>query len=198
MADKVFFVKRHLKPRRWFRRLCCIFKITKNEAPSSLISLIPKREQIFNTRNKHLPTYYCRADCFRCSLFPCTLNDWFNLHLRNPESITIYKSKLLSFICPVHNRFRYNFQEWMHPVCSCSLEIEATSHYLLHCYHFTLHRNDLMKNAKSICNNFESMSNTNKITLLLCGDSRFDENKNKFILQSSINYVKIFSGSLFE
>ena len=38
------------------------------------------------------------------------------------------------------------------------------------------------------------MTNTNKITLLLCGDFRFDENKNKFILQSSINYVKIFSG----
>ena len=45
------------------------------------------------------------------------------------------------------------------------------------------------------------MTDNNKITLLLHGDSRFDENKNKFILQSSIKYIKtieIFSGCLFE
>ena len=52
-----------LKSRRWFRRLCCMFKIMKNEAPNYLISFMPKREQIFNTRNKHLPTYNCRTDC---------------------------------------------------------------------------------------------------------------------------------------
>ena len=94
-----------LKSRRWFRRLCCMFKIMKNEAPNYLISLIPKREQTFNTRNKHLPTYNCRTDCFKYSFFPCTLNDWFNLDvsIRNSESISIFKSKLLSFIRPVQN-----------------------------------------------------------------------------------------------
>ena len=82
----------------------------------------------------------------------------------------------------------------MNPVCSCSLEIDDTSNYLLHCHHFTLHCTDLMNNVKSICNTFESMTDNSKITLLLYGDSRFDENKNKFILQSSIK----FSGYLFE
>ena len=92
-----------LKSQRWFRRLCCMFKIMKNEASINLISLIPKREQTFNTRNKHLPTYNCRTDCFKYSIFPCTLNDWFNLDvsIRNSESISIFKSKLLSFIRPV-------------------------------------------------------------------------------------------------
>ena len=43
------------------------------------------------------------------------------------------------------------------------------------------------------------MTNNNKIMLLLCGDSRFDEKKNKFILQSSyIKTTERFSGSLFE
>ena len=34
---------------------------------------------------------------------PSTPDDWFNLDLniRNSESISIFKSKLLSFICPV-------------------------------------------------------------------------------------------------
>ena len=58
-----------------------------------------------------------------------------------------------------------------------------------------------MSSVKSICNNSESMTNNNKITLLLYGDSCFDENKNRFILQSSIKYIKTtekFSGSLLE
>ena len=94
-----------LKSRRWFRCLWCMFKIMKNEAPISLISLIPKREQTFNKRNKHLPSYNCRTDCFKYSFFPCTLNEWFNLdvNIRNSESISIFKRKFLSFIRPVQN-----------------------------------------------------------------------------------------------
>ena len=83
----------------------------------------------------------------------------------------------------------------MNPVYSCSLEIEDTSHYLLHCHHFALHCIDLMNNVKSICDNFESMIGNNKITLLLYGDSRFDENKNKFLLQSFIKHIKKLNDS---
>ena len=129
----------------------------KNEAPNYLIGLIPKREQTFNTRNKHLPTCNCRTDCFKYSFFPCTLNDWFNLDvsIRNSESISIFKSTLLYFIRLVQDnifnifdpqglklltrlrfgfshlnehRFRHNFQECMNPVCSCSLKVKDTSH----------------------------------------------------------------------
>ena len=186
----------------------------KNEAPNYLISLIPKLEQTFSTRKKHLPTYNCRTNCFNF-FFPCTLNDLWNqdLSVRNSESISIFKSKLLSYIHPVHNnifnifvsqglklltclhlgfnhlnkhRFRHNFQEYVNPVCSCILEIGDTSHYLLHCHHFTLHCIDLMNSVKSNGNNFESVTNNNKITLLLYGDSRFHENKNILILQLSI------------
>ena len=89
----------------------------------------------------------------------------------------------------------------MNPVCSFSLAIEDTFHYPLHCHHFTLHRIDLMNSVKSICNNFESMTDKNKINLLLYRDSRFDENKNKFLLQLPTKYIKAterFSGSLFD
>ena len=129
----------------------------ENEAPNYLIILIPKREQTFNTGNKHLPNHNCRTDCFKYLFCPCTLNDWFNLHvcIRNSESISIFKSKLLTFIRPVQKNifnifdpqglkllillhwgfnhlkehgFRHNYHECMNPVCSCSLEIEDTSH----------------------------------------------------------------------
>ena len=42
-------------------------------------------------------------------------------------------------------------------VCSCNLETEDTSHYLLHCHHFSNHRAHLLNSVKSLCNNFESM-----------------------------------------
>ena len=45
------------------------------------------------------------------------------------------------------------------------------------------------------------MTDNRKRGILLYGDSRFDENKNKFILQATINYLKSserFSGSIFE
>ena len=74
-----------LKSRRWLRRLCLIFKTMKVEAPNCLISLIPNREQTFNTRNNYLP----RTDCFKYSFFSCNLNDWLNpdVSIRNSESI---------------------------------------------------------------------------------------------------------------
>ena len=123
--------------------------------------------------------------------FPSTLNEWFNLDLniKNSESISIFKSRLLSFIRPVQtniynifhpksltfrtrlrlglshfneHRFRHNFQECLNPSCSCSLEIEETSHYLLHCHHFSHHRVALMNSVKSICDHFDSMSDNVK------------------------------------
>ena len=146
----------------------------------------------------------------------------------NSEPISIFKSKLFSFIAPAQtniynifdpkgltfltrlrlglnhlneHRFRPNFQDCLNPLCSCSLEIEDTSHYLLHCHHFSHHRVALMNSVKSICDNFDSMSDNVKEDLLLYGDSRFDENKTKVILKATINYIKNterFSGSLFD
>ena len=58
-----------------------------------------------------------------------------------------------------------------------------------------------MNSVKLIIPNFESLTDNNRIDILLYGDSRFDENKNKIILEATINYLKSserFSESLFE
>ena len=79
--------------------------------------------------------------------------------------------------------------------------IEDTLHHLLHCHYFSHHCVDLMNSVKSVCDNFESIPENVKKDLLLFGDSRFDGNKNKVILEATIIYIKTarrFSGSLFE
>ena len=51
------------------------------------------------------------------------------------------------------------------------------------------------------CNNFETMPDNAKRDLLLYGDPRFDEMKNRFILPETFSYIKNserFTGSLFE
>ena len=58
-----------LKSRRWYRRLSCMYKIIKKEAPNYLIDLIPKCDQTIRTRSNHTPTYNCRTDCYKYSFF---------------------------------------------------------------------------------------------------------------------------------
>ena len=59
---------------------------------------------------------------------------------------------------------------------------------------------DLMNSVNSVVQNFEFMSYKKK-GLLLFGDSRFDENKNKVTLEVTITFIKKserFTGYLFE
>ena len=59
-----------------------------------------------------------------------------------------------------------------------------------------------MSCVESVCHKFGSISDNNKKDVLLFGDSHFDENKNKFIFEATINLKKKnserFSGSIFE
>ena len=58
-----------------------------------------------------------------------------------------------------------------------------------------------MNSVKSVLDNFKSLSDNTKKEILLYGDSRLDNNKNKFILEATLNNIKTserFSGSLFE
>ena len=73
---------------------------------------------------------------------------------------------------------------------SCSLETDETSHYLLHCHHFSNLCADVMINVQSVCDNFEPISDNVKKNVLLYGDSRFDEFKNRFILSATRTYIK--------
>ena len=58
-----------------------------------------------------------------------------------------------------------------------------------------------MNSVISVLDSFESLSDNIKKEILLYGDSWLDNNKNKFILEATLNCIKNserFSGSLFE
>ena len=58
-----------------------------------------------------------------------------------------------------------------------------------------------MNKVNQIDENFSYLDHNNKVSPLLYGDSRFDDNKNSFILSASITYIletERFSTSLFQ
>ena len=58
----------------------------------------------------------------------------------------------------------------------------------------------LMNKVNQIDENFLYLFDDNKVSILLYDDSRFDENKNNFILSASMTYIleaERFSPSLF-
>ena len=100
--------------------------------------------------------------------------------MRISETISTFKTRLLSLIRPAQNnifnifdpiglkfitrlrlgfshlnenRFRHNFQDFINPLCSYSLQIEDTLHYL-HCHRFNHICTDLMNSVKSVIDNF--------------------------------------------
>ena len=219
-----------LKSRRWFRRLCCMFKIMKNQPPEYLNNLISTRKQNFNSKNIYIPSYSCPTGYFKSSFFPASLEEWFHLDpsIRNSETTSAFKQKLLPFISPLEKSifnildpeglklltrlrlgfshlnehyFRHNFQECLNPFCTCSLETENTSHYLLHCHHNTPFCTYLTNNVKTFVVDFESLSDSKRVEILLYGDSRCDDNQNNSTLSAFINYIKKtkrFNCSLFD
>ena len=58
-----------LKSRRWYRRLCCMYKIMK-KAPHYLTNLIPKSNQSFTAMTNSIPKFCCRTDCYKTIFFP--------------------------------------------------------------------------------------------------------------------------------
>ena len=62
-----------LKSRRWYKRLSCMLRIMKEEAPNYLMNLVPKCETNTRTRNSSIPTFNWRTNFFKYSFFLSTL-----------------------------------------------------------------------------------------------------------------------------
>ena len=136
--------------------------------------------------------------------------------MRNSESYSIFKKSLLKFIRTIPNRvfsdadrygiklltrirvglshlrehkFRHNFQDTINSLCSCSLEIESTSHFFLRCQNFITPRTNLMNELCKLDSNILNLDEISLTKLLLYGDSKYENNVNKNILLASINFI---------
>ena len=144
-----------LQQRRWCRKLCCLFKIIKNQSPSYLFQLVPSPNIRYFVRNsENIPQLRTKYDFFKNPFFPSTIKEWNNLYpyIRKSKSISIFKSNILKFIQPrpnnvyyCHNpkgirlltrlhlglshlrehKFKHSFQDCLNPLCFCGNKIET-------------------------------------------------------------------------
>ena len=72
-----------LEFRRWFRRLCLLYKIKKNCLPEYLFNMIPQSNHLYNTWSiDNVTTFYCRTDVFNYSYIPHTILEWNKLDMQ--------------------------------------------------------------------------------------------------------------------
>ena len=145
--------------RRWYRKLCCLFKIINNQSPRYLFQLVLSPNTTYFARNSESILQLCTEhDFFKNSFSSLTIKEWNNLdpHIRKSKSISIFKSNILKFIRPKPNNvyychnpkgirlltrlrlglshlckhnFKHSFQDCLNPLCFCGNEIET--HYPL-------------------------------------------------------------------
>ena len=149
--------------------------------------------------------------------------DW---KTKNSESIETLKKRILSYIRPSPNRtfncynpkgmkllsrlrlglshlrehkFKHSFQDSLNPFSSCGKnKVETSFHYLLHCSNYSEEPLALLKsnNIKNIDMSMLQHSDSKFTSVLLFGNTSFDNNKNPFILDVIIDYI-ISTGRLF-
>ena len=95
-----------LEKRRWYRKLCCFYKIVRSQSPQYLFNIIPTFVRPYNTRNaNNIPLFKVKHNFFKNSFFPSVVIEWnkLDLNIRNSENLFIFKKKLLKFIRPSGN-----------------------------------------------------------------------------------------------
>ena len=154
-----------------------IYKIFRNESTRYLFIIIPTRNSSYITRNHaNIPLFKTNHNFFKNSFFSSTIIEWNNLgpNLRNSGT---FKSTILKFIRPSPNSVfkchnpqgikfltrlrlglshlreyncKHSFQDSLNPLCKCNLEVESTSHCLLHYSIYNNYRSSLLSTIRNI------------------------------------------------
>ena len=95
-----------MKERRWFRRLCCFYKVLNNQAPAYLYSLLPQPNMHYNTRNySKIKQIFCSTETFNNFFLPQTFREWTKLDnsICKVLSYSLFRKALLDFTQPTVN-----------------------------------------------------------------------------------------------
>ena len=69
-----------LQLRRWYRKLCCFYKIYNKQAPGYLTELIPTCNEAYQTRHvANVPSLSFRHNFFKNTFFSSALLEWNKL-----------------------------------------------------------------------------------------------------------------------
>ena len=92
-----------LRQRRWYRNICCFYKILKSPSPRHHYPIISTHNMSYWTRqNNKIPAINVKHDFFKKTCFPSTIIEWNKLDwkIKKSESFENFKKRILSFIRP--------------------------------------------------------------------------------------------------
>ena len=155
---------------------------------------------------------------FENSFFPFVIAEWNKLDsdIRNLNSLSLFKSRILKFIRPnpnsifnCHNpkaikylsrirfglshlsehKYKHSFQDTLNPICACGSDIETPCHHLISCPIFDAERNTLLNNIRQIAPSILNLNHSQITHVLLYGDSSLKNETNTEILNSTMSYI---------
>ena len=101
--------------------------------------------------------------------------------IHNPVGLKLLTSFRLGLSHLNEHRFNHNFQSCINPLSSCSLTIESTTHFLLHCHHFSNICSALLTSINEVLGsitNLSDLSDCALVKILLFGDQNYTQVEN--------------------
>ena len=87
------------------------------------------------------------------------------------------------------HKCKHSFRGCLSLICSCGLDIESTSHFLLHCPIFSDERYTLLSTWNKIDCKLLELTNSSLLQTLLHGNTLFDKEKITSILNVTTEYI---------
>ena len=82
----------------------------------------------------------------------------YNIH--NPIGLKLLTRLRLGLSHLNEHRFNHNFESCLNPLCACSLEVESTTHFFIHCHHFNAISITLNNSLKAIDKDITKLSDS--------------------------------------
>ena len=95
-----------LQHRRWYRKLCCFYTISKGQSPKKPFNIIPKLTRPLSARNaNNIPHFKVKYSFFKNTFFPSVIIEQNKLdpEIQDAPSLNIFKKNILKFISSTAN-----------------------------------------------------------------------------------------------
>ena len=83
----------------------------------------------------------------------------------NPNGLKLLTRSRLCLSHLNEHRFNHNFEGYINPLCTCSLEVESTSHLFLHCHYFDSIRHIMFNELCEVDVNLLNASNEKLVNI---------------------------------
>ena len=182
----------------------------KHKIPPYLAKLLPKGAHSHNTRNSEdIAIFKSRTETLNFSFFPWYIVQWSSSYLALRNYLIKRNGPLASPTYIIHNRlgmklltslrlgpshfnehrFSHNFENCLNLLCTCSSEVELTTHFFLHCHNFDVICLTFNNSLKAIDKGILTLSDNFLTKVILYGDSKYIDIQNHDIINSTITYI---------